>query len=58
MPADIRSFFGGGPKPTKASEPAEEIDEPKAKKAPPKKKGRNTRVIDDSDDEDQIEQPA
>lgn len=54
MPADIRSFFGGGPKPSQASQGK---DEPAAKKAAPKKAGRASRVIDDSDDEDHEEQP-
>ncbi|EMD88789.1 hypothetical protein COCC4DRAFT_71897 [Bipolaris maydis ATCC 48331] len=41
MPADIRSFFGGGPpKPSQGSQK----DEPAPKKAAPKKKGRTSRV--------------
>ena len=49
MPADIRSFFGGGPpKPSQGSQK----DEPAPKKAAPKKTGRTSRVVEDSDDDE------
>jgi replication factor C subunit 1 len=52
MPADIRSFFGGGPKPSQGSQSPHKQDEPTPKKAAPKKKGRASRVVQDSDDDD------
>ncbi|KAJ4368854.1 DNA replication factor C complex subunit Rfc1 [Neocucurbitaria cava] len=53
MPADIRSFFGGGPK--KASQSEQATDEKPTRKAAPKKTGRVSRVVDDSDDDDEEE---
>ncbi|KAH9875098.1 hypothetical protein J1614_004586 [Plenodomus biglobosus] len=55
MPADIRSFFGGGPKPNPGSQGSQKHDEQAAKKTAPRKTGRVSRVIDDSDDEDEVE---
>ncbi|KAH5044551.1 replication factor C subunit 1 [Parastagonospora nodorum] len=56
MPADIRSFFGGGPtKASEGSQGSQKKDEPKTKKAAPKKSGRASRVVDDSDDEEEEE---
>ncbi|KAF2847675.1 DNA replication factor C, large subunit [Plenodomus tracheiphilus IPT5] len=49
MPADIRSFFGGGPKPSEDSQKQDAAP----KKAAPRKTGRASRVIEDSDDDDQ-----
>lgn len=50
MPSDIRSFFGGGPKPSPA---APKKDESAPKKPAPKKSARASRVIDDSDDDEE-----
>ncbi|KAF1829986.1 DNA replication factor C, large subunit [Decorospora gaudefroyi] len=46
MPADIRSFFGGGPKSSQSTQSSQK------KAEPAKKKGRTSRVIQDSDDDD------
>jgi hypothetical protein len=51
MPADIRSFFGGGPKASQGSQ----ASQPVAKKAAPKKTGRASRIVDDSDDDEEEE---
>ncbi|KAL5433878.1 hypothetical protein PMIN06_011557 [Paraphaeosphaeria minitans] len=60
MPADIRSFFGGGAKASHASQGSQQKDEkPTPKQAAPKKPGRASRVIvDDSDDDDDVDEPA
>ncbi|KAF1942023.1 DNA replication factor C, large subunit [Clathrospora elynae] len=52
MSADIRSFFGGGPK---LSQGSQKKDEPAAKKAAPRKKSRASRVVEDSDDDEEEE---
>jgi hypothetical protein len=52
MPSDIRSFFGGAPKPSLGSQGSQKKDEPAVKKPATKKSGRASRVIDDSDDDD------
>lgn len=52
MPADIRSFFGGGPKPTSGNQGSQKQDEEPPKKAAIRKKGRVNRVVDDSDDDE------
>lgn len=56
MPADIRKFFGGGGAATKASQETPKKDEKSApKKAAPKKKtGRATRVIEESESEEEV----
>ncbi|CAA9959801.1 Replication factor C protein [Pyrenophora teres f. maculata] len=54
MPADIRSFFGGGPpKPSQGSQSSQNKSGPTPKKAAPKKKGRTSRVVEDSDDDEE-----
>ncbi|KAF2036143.1 DNA replication factor C, large subunit [Setomelanomma holmii] len=55
MPADIRSFFGGGPKPSQGSKD----EKAPPKKAAPKKTGRASRVVmdDSEDDEDEEVKP-
>lgn len=55
MPSDIRSFFGGGPKLTAGTQSTQKADEPLKKKSAPKKSGRASRVIDDSDDDEETE---
>ncbi|KAL1600896.1 DNA replication factor C complex subunit Rfc1 [Nothophoma quercina] len=57
MPADIRSFFGGGPpKASQGSEGSQKKDEkPAPKKAAPKK-GRASRVVVEESDEEEIEE--
>ncbi|KAF1852058.1 DNA replication factor C, large subunit [Cucurbitaria berberidis CBS 394.84] len=55
MPADIRSFFGGGPKPSSQSEQTKKDEKPATKKTAPKKTSRVSRVIDDSDDDEEEE---
>lgn len=67
MPTDIRSFFGGGPKASQDSQKQDEVQcvkfyscnivdnpqKPVAKKSAPKKTSRASRVVDDSDDEEE-----
>jgi hypothetical protein len=43
MPADIRNFFGGGPKASQGSQASQKDEKPKK---PPKKTGRASRVVD------------
>ncbi|KAF2745952.1 DNA replication factor C, large subunit [Sporormia fimetaria CBS 119925] len=50
MPADIRSFFGGGAK----SQGSQKDEAPPPKKSAPKKKGR--RVVESSEDDDDFEE--
>ncbi|KAL6703320.1 DNA replication factor C complex subunit Rfc1 [Coniothyrium glycines] len=52
MPADIRNFFGGGPKANQGSQGSQKTENPVAKKAVPKRTARASRVVDDSDDEE------
>ncbi|PSN63684.1 DNA replication factor C, large subunit [Corynespora cassiicola Philippines] len=52
MPADIRSFFGGGSQAAKGSQSSQKKDEKPAKKPAPKKTGRANRVIEESDDDE------
>ncbi|KAF2115605.1 replication factor RFC1 C terminal domain-containing protein [Lophiotrema nucula] len=57
MPADIRSFFGGGPKPSQGSQGSQNAPakKPVTQKAAPKKPARKSRVVvEDSDDDDEI----
>ncbi|KAH7399132.1 replication factor RFC1 C terminal domain-containing protein [Phaeosphaeria sp. MPI-PUGE-AT-0046c] len=57
MPADIRSFFGGGAKASQGSQDTQMEEKPTTKKAAPKKTGRASRVIDDSDDDEEEVKP-
>ncbi|KAF1963096.1 DNA replication factor C, large subunit [Byssothecium circinans] len=49
MPADIRSYFGGAPKASQGSQASQKKEEPA-----PKKKSRASRVIADSDEDDDV----
>ena len=53
MPADIRSFFGGGPRSSQGSQGSQKQDGTASKKTSLKKTGRTSRVIDDSEDDDE-----
>ncbi|KAF2130824.1 DNA replication factor C, large subunit [Dothidotthia symphoricarpi CBS 119687] len=54
MPADIRNFFGGGPKASQGS--GSQNEEKVTKKAAPKKTSRAARVVvDDSDDDEEAD---
>ena len=57
MPADIRSFFGGGARASQGSQGSQKKEEkPAPKKTAPKKPSRASRVVvDDSDDDDEAE---
>jgi len=52
MPADIRSFFGGGPKSRQDAHASHAKDESTPAKATRRTTGRASRVIDDSDDDE------
>ncbi|KAF2741068.1 DNA replication factor C, large subunit [Polyplosphaeria fusca] len=54
MPADIRSFFGG-PKASQGSQGSASTPAKKVEKPPQKKKARNAKVIEDSEDEDEVQ---